>query len=306
MATAATRRTRARGPEPSVSLEAKICPICRQHCRSTRVLNKHVKEVHSGMKFCCSKCPRIYKTKSNKVNHEKNCTFAPPSLAQRLHSPRPAPQSPAHKLEDNTAKDMVVSDNWDREDSAANSREKADGSYSHQYTDRFDKRRALRDVDGTSSTRPKAPGWSVLTRRMSRSGPARKTKPPIAPMGSGKKGTPWPPATTASRRTPQGGTPITPATREASRGPQEGTCRRSRRLQERGVTMQQHQPAKKPHPHRDLNEEKGPQLPGHGRARHPRPQPRPKEAPHSSRPPTCRTVSSTTHPKPCKQKGGAG
>ena len=44
---------------PPVPLGSKICPICRRHCRSTRVLNKHVKEVHSSMKFRSGKCPKI-------------------------------------------------------------------------------------------------------------------------------------------------------------------------------------------------------------------------------------------------------
>ena len=67
----------------------------------------------------------------------------------------------------------------------------------------------------------------------------------------------------------------------------------------------QRQPAKRPHPCRDLGEEKVAQWPGHGRPRHLRMPPRPKEAPHYSGPHTHQTSSSPPHANLCKRKRGA-
>ena len=43
----------------------------------------------------------------------------------------------------------------------------------------------------------------------SRTAPTKRTRPPLTPMGSGDKGTPWPPATAARKETHQGVTPVT-------------------------------------------------------------------------------------------------
>ena len=36
-------------------------------------LNKHIKEVHNNSTFPCRTCTRTYKTKSNRIKHEKKC-----------------------------------------------------------------------------------------------------------------------------------------------------------------------------------------------------------------------------------------
>ena len=57
--------------------------------------------------------------------------------------------------------------------------------------------------------------------RTSKTAPTRRTRPPLAPMGSGDQGTPWPPATEARKETHQG---VTLVTGERNRVLQEGTC----------------------------------------------------------------------------------
>ena len=42
-------------------------------CSTRAKLNKHIKEVHNDEMFPCSTCTRTYKTKSNRVKHEKTC-----------------------------------------------------------------------------------------------------------------------------------------------------------------------------------------------------------------------------------------
>ena len=70
-----------------------------------------------------------------------------------------------------------------------------------------------------------------------------------------------------------------------------------------GPICPSNQPVKRPHPSRDLGEEKGPQRSRNGRLRHPRLQPRPKKAPHPTRTCTRQTSASPTHLEPCKRKG---
>ena len=101
-------------------LGAKLCPTCDKGCRTTKILNNHVKEVHSGLTFTCRNCTKTYKTKSNRVKHEKNCTPAPcsparaagPALlpARELDSPWSDGRPPAYKPEGDPDEEMTISD----------------------------------------------------------------------------------------------------------------------------------------------------------------------------------------------------
>ena len=52
------REDRGLQPESYAPLGVKLCPICRRHCRSTKNLNKHGKEMHRGLKSHCCECPK--------------------------------------------------------------------------------------------------------------------------------------------------------------------------------------------------------------------------------------------------------
>ena len=70
-------------PEPPKPRGARLCPTCGRTCSHAGTLNKHMKEVHSDTTFRCRRCPRMYKTKSNRVKHEKTCVNSPSSLARK-------------------------------------------------------------------------------------------------------------------------------------------------------------------------------------------------------------------------------
>ena len=73
----------------------KHCPTCGKACHSTKILNKHVKEVHMGTPFICRWCPKKYKTKANRTKHEKNsCPSRHSPGRGRLARPSPRPPSP--------------------------------------------------------------------------------------------------------------------------------------------------------------------------------------------------------------------
>ena len=74
-------------PEPPDPLETRLCPTCGKTCSTIGRLNKHIKEVHTDTTFHFRKCPRTYKTKSNRVKHEKKCVHSPRSPARKPASP---------------------------------------------------------------------------------------------------------------------------------------------------------------------------------------------------------------------------
>ena len=80
----------------------------------TRALNKHMKEVHSGTTFSCRNCPRTYKTKSNKVKHEKTCVHSSPRYEPR--SPSHEPPSPSHRPGEESIEEFDLSQELSRED----------------------------------------------------------------------------------------------------------------------------------------------------------------------------------------------
>ena len=100
--------------------------------------------MHGGQKFGCSKCPKKYKTESNRPKHEKGCTRDPRSparTASRTLSPAQGigvPQTnqqhytrePKDEPEDGSDKAASISNYWGGEESTASSREEADEPYS--------------------------------------------------------------------------------------------------------------------------------------------------------------------------------
>ena len=57
------------------------------------------KEVHSGRKFCCSKCPRKYNTKSNMVKLKTNVPLRPARRPMRSTHPGPVSDLTGTSLE---------------------------------------------------------------------------------------------------------------------------------------------------------------------------------------------------------------
>ena len=101
-------------PEPPKPWVTRICPACNKTSSHTSVLNKHIKEVHSGATFHCSTCPKMYKTKSNKTKHEKTHIQLPSSQASGSDSPpselRFLSQEPAfHQPGEESIEDVNIS-----------------------------------------------------------------------------------------------------------------------------------------------------------------------------------------------------
>ena len=110
------------------------------------------KEVHNGHKFCCSKCPRKFNTKSNMVKHEDMYPCTPPSgpSGQLTWSGwRPYTHEPGDK----SGGARSISDRGE-EDFIASLREEADNLYSCQ---------------GNPHAPPSDPKAEVITKKMEKS-----------------------------------------------------------------------------------------------------------------------------------------